>query len=106
MLGQSELTISFLPKLGKAVTMSKRDIVWEKGSEDEPQCSKFLDQSKYEEAPNKKLTKPKKRTNGWQMIEMGKVSKVSQSPKKTSEEENLLETEQLPKREGKKEDKQ
>ena len=67
--------------------MSKQDLAWIKGIEveDTLQWSKSLDRPNYEDAQNKKKsTKPKKRTNDWPMTEMGKVPKLSQSPKKLS----------------------
>ena len=81
------------------VTISKRDIAVAKEIEDEQQCTKS-GQKPREVKNSMKSSKSKKRTNEWQMPEMGKTPKLSQLQKEIHNEDNQVEKMQLqPKRE-------
>ena len=62
-VGQSEHTISILPKTGKKTTYSKRDVAWQSKEAKAPQCSS-----------SKNLPKPKK---------MAKLNKKAKEEKRT-----------------------
>ena len=66
-VGQSENTISILPKTGKKVTYSKRDVAWQRNEAEVPQCSSSSNWPKV-----KKSTKSRKRANDNKRVEMKK----------------------------------
>ena len=81
--GQSEHTISILPKSGKTITLSKRDIAKQSdtrttNNEDEPTCSKMQTvQSRQEKRKKKKVANQTKKPKLCEVAEMGQLPKTS-----------------------------